>query len=398
LPAENQPESRTKTVLRNFGKNLLLVFLSLVLALGVVEIALRIHNPMGFSMKGYKIILPAYKGEVIHHSPGSKLDRTVYLHRNSLGFRGDEPPRDLDRYLSIVAVGGSTTICFELADNKTWVHVLGEKLKNNFHELWINNAGLAGHSTFGHIILMENFIGKLKPKVVVFLVGHNEGISHENATDTSINKGLRWDSFRSLERLAGALADYSEVAAAILNLKRYYFPKINWVPPQREMNLKTEPTLEMSDATRAALKQEYTAKNSHPYELRLKTLIRICRENQILPVFVTQPALCGPAIDDVTGVDLSKIRFKGGVNSGFFWEIFEINNEITRKVAREEKVLLIDLARELPKSSKYYYDLTHYDNLGAEKVADIIYQKLCPYLTQNFSQHLRATANRDRNQ
>ena len=96
MSSGDQPQGQRKTRLRNGGKNLLLVFLSLVFALGLVEIALRIYNPLGFSIKGYKIILPYNKNEVIHHSSQSKLDKTVYLHRNSLGFRGDEPPRDWD--------------------------------------------------------------------------------------------------------------------------------------------------------------------------------------------------------------------------------------------------------------------------------------------------------------
>jgi lysophospholipase L1-like esterase len=394
MPAEVQPQSQIKTRLRNGGKNLLLVFLSLMLALGLVEIALRIHNPLGFSIKGYQIILPYNKNEVIHHSSSSKLDRIVYLHRNSLGFRGDEPPQDWDRWLSIVAVGGSTTICFELADDKTWVHVLGEELKHNFPRVWINNAGLAGHSTFGHIILMENFIVKLKPKVVLFLVGVNDTglVDHGNDVDTSIDQGLRWDSFRSLERLTGALADHSEVAAAVLNLKRYFSPKVTWAPPQREVNLKSEPTVEMSAETEAALKRDFLAKYLTPYESRLKTLVRISRANQILPVLMTQPALYGHGLDDLTGVDLSKIKINEGISSGFYWDILEILNGGARKVAQEEKVLLIDLAREVPKSSKYYYDLVHYDNVGAVKVGSIVYQHLYPYLAQKFPQYLRTTA------
>lgn len=398
MPAEVQPQSRFKTRLRNSGKNLLLVLLSLVLALSLVEICLRIYNPLGFSIKGYQIILPYNKNEVIYHSSASKLDRTVYLHRNSLGFRGDEPPPDLDRRLSIVAVGGSTTICFELADDKTWVHVLGEKLKDNFPQLWINNAGLAGHSTFGHIILLENFVVKLRPKVVIFLVGVNDTglLEHANDVDTSLKKGLRWDSFRSLERFAGALADYSEVAAAVLNLKRYYFPKVTWAPPQREVDLKNEPTVEMSRKQTASLERDFLAKYPQPYAMRLKKLIRICRENQILPVLMTQPALYGHGVDDLTGVDLAQIRIMDGINSGFYWNILEALNNVTRKVAQEEQVLLIDLAREVPKSSKYYYDLVHYDNVGAEKVGTIIYRHLSPYLAQEFPQYLRTTAIQNR--
>lgn len=390
MPSGDGSPSRIKTAGRQVAKNLLLVVLSLVFALGLAEIALRIYNPLGFSMKGYKIILPAHKNEVIHHRAGSKLDETVYLHRNSLGFRGPELPPDLDRHLSIVAVGGSTTICFELADDKTWVHVLGEKLKAKFKGLWVNNAGLAGHSTFGHLILMENFIIRLRPKVVIFLVGHNEGIVRENDADKDIYKKLTWESFRSLERLAGPLADHSEVAAAILNLKRYYFPKVNWAPPQREMDLTTEPTLKMSPAAQEALKREYRAKNVKPYELRLEKLIRLCRENHILPVLITQPALCGSGVDEVTGVDISQVKVTDEINSGFYWDVFEINNEVARRVARQEGVLLIDLARELPKSSKYYYDLTHYDNSGAAEVGKIVYRHLSPYLAAKFPQFLRS--------
>jgi len=380
----------SKTIFRNFIRNLLLVALSLAFALGLVEIALRIHNPFGFSIKGYKIVLPINKNEVIHHESWSKLDKTVHLHRNSLGFRGDEPPKDWDRSLSIVAVGGSTTICFELADNKTWVHVLGEKLKNDFPGVWINNAGLAGHSTFGHIILMENFIVKLRPKVVIFLVGVNDtAVDRENRVDESLYQGLKWDSFRSLERLSTALADHSEVAAAVLNLKRHFFPKITWAPPTRELDLKNAPTQEMSPATKAAMMEDFLEKYPRTFENRLKRLIRISRDHQILPVLMTQPALYGNCEDDVTGADLSKIKIREGINSGFYWDMLDVLNGVTRKVAKEEQVALVDLAREIPKSSKYYYDLVHYDNVGAEKVASVIYRNLLPRLVREFPQDLR---------
>ena len=48
----------------------------------------------------------------------------------------------------------------------------------------------------------------------------------------------------------------------------------------------------------------------------------------------------------------------------------------------------------LPKSSKYYYDLLHYDNAGAAKVGSIVYRHLEPYLAQKFPQYLRTSARR----
>jgi len=43
-------------------------------------------------------------------------------------------------------------------------------------------------------------------------------------------------------------------------------------------------------------------------------------------------------------------------------------------------MLIIDLAREMPGSSRYYFDHIHYSNEGIEKVADIIYSHLYPFM------------------
>src|SRR4030042_3773233 len=166
-----------RTRLGNVVKNILVLLISLILVLGICEIILRVYNPLGFRIKGDKIILPVNKKEIIYHEPG-KLDELVIHQKNSLGFRGPEPPPDFADYLTVVAIGGSTTECFELAEDKTWPHVLGEKLKEDFNRLWLNNAGLSGNSTFGNYVLVRDFMVKLKPKVALFLVGVNDiGIS-----------------------------------------------------------------------------------------------------------------------------------------------------------------------------------------------------------------------------
>jgi len=62
------------------------------------------------------------------------------------------------------------------------------------------------------------------------------------------------------------------------------------------------------------------------------------------------------------------------------WGILKFYNGITRKVGNEEDMLIIDLAREMPGSSRYYFDHIHYSNEGIEKVADIIYSHLYPFM------------------
>ena len=127
------PKEVSQTTMRarlgNVGKNLLVLLISFILVLGLCELILRIYNPLGFRIKGNKIILPINKQEIIHHEHGlGKLDKVVVHQRNSLGFRGPEPPADFSRYLTIVTVGGSTTECFDLAEDQNLAARLGSEL------------------------------------------------------------------------------------------------------------------------------------------------------------------------------------------------------------------------------------------------------------------------------
>ncbi len=371
--------------LSNIGKNLLVLLISFTLVLGLCELALRIYNPLGFRIKGDKIILPINKKEIIHHEYGSwKLDKVIINQRNSLGFRGPEPPADFSRDLTIVTVGGSTTECFDLAEDKTWPHVLGVDLQRDFTPLWLNNAGLSGNSTFGHYILIQDYLVKLKPKVVIFLVGINDlGIRGERDFDQRIH-GF---NARSLERFLASAAVHSELASAALNLYRFYFPKsvmMNNQNKPQEVDFNKLPHLDVSAEAKAALIKEHRDRYLRPYKARLEKLITLCQEHTIMPVLLTQPVVYGEVVDEATGVDLGH-RFVGDdLDGATAWQVLELYNDVTREVGRERGVLVIDLAREMPKNSTYYYDLMHFTNAGAARVGDIIYTHLRPVLAQKF--------------
>ena len=121
------------------------------------------------------------------------------------------------------------------------------------------------------------------------------------------------------------------------------------------------------------------------FEVRLRRLLQVTLDNHILPVLCTQPVVFGPVIDDATGLDLGKMEATNKTNGAVGWQILELYNDVTRRVGAEEGILVIDEAREMPKSSRYYYDLMHFSNLGAAKFADIAARQLSPYLAQKFS-------------
>jgi len=379
--------------LGDVAKNLLVLLVSFVVVLSFCELILRVYNPLGFRIKGNKIILPVNKKEIIHHEHGlGKLDKIVVHQRNSLGFRGPEPSADFSRDLTIVTVGGSTTECFGLAEDKTWPHVLGVNLQRRFTRLWLNNAGLSGNSTFGHGILMQDYLVKLNPKVVIFLVGINDlGIRGERDFDQRIH-GV---NLRSLERFLASAAVHSELAAAGVNLYRYYFPKtvmINNQNDPQEIDFKKLPQFEVSGEARAAIIKDHQDHYVRPYKARLEKLLAICREHNILPVLLTQPVLYGEGVDEASGVDLGHRFVARDMDGATAWQVLDLYNGVTREVGREGGVVVIDLAREMPKNSAYYYDLMHYTNAGAARMADIVAAQLTPFLAQKFPGYYRGSS------
>ncbi len=381
--------------IKDFIKNILVLLIGIILSFVILEGILRIYNPFDSRIKGDKIVLPINKEYVIENAKLrrkfkkslKKFDETIIHRKNSLGFRGEEPPKDFANYLTIVTVGGSTTECTFLSEGKTWTDVLGKKLNEKFNRLWINNAGFDGHSTFGHIILMEDYIVKLKPDIVLFLIGAND-LSRQNIAEEDVGIMRNQYMFYSItiKSFLKSMANHSEVFSLGLNMYRYYKAKEIGIEHAeipfesfRNEDINKYLTEEVKKIQQEAIK-DYKSNYLGGFEKRLKRLVQISRKNNINPVFITQPTLYGDFVDDVTNIDFKFTKFN--------WELLELYNDIVRKVGNEENIMVVDLAKDMPKSTKYYYDWFHFTNEGAEKVAGNIYNNLYPYLEVKYNQYL----------
>jgi hypothetical protein len=371
---------------KDFFKNILAVFIGLAIAFMVTEITLRIWQPIHFRVKGNKIILPVNQKLVINNNEINKLDRIIFVSRNCLGFRGNNPPEKFADYLTIITVGGSTTECRYLSENKTWTDDLEIMFQKDFKEIWINNAGIDGNSTFGHIVLLEDHIIKLKPKVVIFLVGINDiGLADYNIFDDRIIINRRYA--KADIHYYRILLNKSETYYFILNLCRYWQGLKMNVQHKKNFDLSTVKDINVTDAKISELLQLHKGIYLKGYQDRLLKIIEICKDNNIIPVFITQPGLYGEGIDDITGKNLETMQYGDNLNGKAAWKLLEFYNDTLRQVSSSHGILLIDLAREMPKSYKYYYDVHHYTNEGSQKVAEIIYQKLYPFMATKFKEH-----------
>lgn len=360
-----------------------------VLALLLLEGMLRIYNPFGARIRGSHIVLAKNRKYVYRNREIAKLDPVITENRNSLGFRGPDPPSDFANDLTIITVGGSTTHCLYLSDDKTWPAHLSDRLQRSFPKVWVDNAGLDGHSTIAHIALLEDHIIKLHPKVVTFLVGRND-MAHADLGDFDAD-GLRSSvNVKTPQDFLYSMSGYSEVASLILDTYRS-ITSYRLGLTHENVDLVKQGYEDPSPAEEAAyLKKHQQALPG--YENRLKQLIEMCRRNRIEPVLITQPMLAGPVADDVTHVDLARVKVSTHCrcNGEMWWNALEMYNDVTRKVAHDNNVVLVDLAKELPKSSRYFYDFVHFTNDGAQRVADIIDNSLCPALASKFPDYAKS--------
>jgi lysophospholipase L1-like esterase len=373
--------------LKTISINILLIVCGLCASLLIVEGILRIYNPFQHRVRGDKIVLPVNAQYTVHNTLSQKLDAEIQHSKNSIGFRGPEPPAPFQEYLSILTVGGSTTECMLLDDEKEWAYVLSNQLKKNFDHVWVNNAGLDGHSTFGHTVLMRDHIIKIKPRIVLFLIGINDiGRDTYNFHD---KKMLHEITFSSMTSFIISAVNHSDALTLILNLYRGYQAQKMGLAHGTTIDLTTissSDTLELSLEDQQRIKEKHQTLYIDEYQNRLEELVRVSVANGIDPIFITQPALYGDSVDEVTKVDMSQIRISNELNGKVGWEVLEQLNDVTREIGEKHNVLVIDLARKLPKNSRYYYDWIHYSNEGSQEVAKIIGTQMCSFLATEYPQ------------
>ncbi len=384
-----------------------LLFLGFLFAFIILEAFLRIHDPFGFRIKNDRIVLPANKTYRFKNSKLKKFDADILVKKNSIGFRGEEPPKgkSFEDFLTIIAVGGSTTECALTSEGKTWVDLLDKNLKTSFRQVWINNAGLNGHSTFGHIILMEDYIVKLKPKILLFLTGANDiGLTpNADKTEHYVLSGetvlrrhaKRKIDFKDPKGMFKALLAHSEAFNLIRNLHRHFSAQMmrRHLRPFVELGyLKHEKPLSEWDKLESPNDKWDVIVTSHAqrreeFKIRLKTIARLSKDNGIEPIFITQPALLGDWNDEATGVYLGNIKASEGMDGKTWRNLLELYSDVIRQVGKEENVLVVDLARKMKKNSLFFADGLHFSNAGQKDVADILYHELCPFLSKRFPDH-----------
>lgn len=370
-------------------KSIFYFILAAILCLILFESLLHYYNPNRSRVRNGKILLPVNQSYVYKNNENSKIGKHIIHTKNSLGFRGPEIPAHFSDYLSIVTVGGSTTECFYLSDSETWPFLVEQYLKKSHDKVWLNNAGLDGFSTFGISILVNDYISRIKPDYILFLLGSNDiGMDAPSNYDAGkMKQSTKIASFMEWIKRESEILDFMRVIKKRINDLRRPDNIDTRNFGYKPLDLNKMPHGKINDKNVDALLSTHRRQFIPGYKERISNIIRTCRNYGIRPVLITQPILAGEGIDKTTNVNLETIIFDNG-NSGFMeWKLMELYNNTLREYSVENNVDLIDLANIYPKDSKYFYDKSHFGIEGAKLAAVLIGNSLEEVFSSQWQPH-----------
>jgi hypothetical protein len=283
---------------------------------------------------------------------------------NRWGLRGDEPPEDWDDWTTVMAVGGSTTINFYLADSLTWPAVVQRELRRSLPKVYVANAGVPAQSSESHELFLREVVEPIGPDVVLFLVGANDlemlsphGPSGQVAMLPDLGPRA-W--LYSQSRLYQALYLLKKVA-----LDKAVVVSENVDGPFDPLPLDSEPPVP----------EDFHQLMPHPdfYKDRIRRLIDTCRDVGVRPVFMTQPLLYDDTPEWRSVAACSRWDGSDAIfSASTYWLALQTLNEDLMEVCEERGVPCLDLASLVPHSPRYFYDSMHFTEDGADLVGTLV--------------------------
>lgn len=368
--------------------SILLVVFSLVVALVVGEIALRM-----FGAERYYVYPPGMQRVFKpRHDlmPGISGDARFLV--NQSGMRGDPYPGD-NRF-KILAIGGSTTICSFLDQAEAWPQLLQEKLNNAGRTVWIGNVGRSGHHTRNHMLHVEKLLDQYTDiDLVIILVGANDmSMRLKRDEDFRVLEDeeqvyrakLMYDSFSvfPVSSLAGAFYyKNTEIYRMLRQIKRtlIYRAGNTQVEDERGEAYKWRRD-NRANASRILNALPDLAPALDEYRRNLNRIVDMSRERGSRIVFLTQPYLWRVDLPD----SMTRLLWLGGVGdfqhvSGKPYysvealaEAMQRYNRALLNVCGDRGIDCLDLAPRVAQDTTSFSDDVHLNEQGARTVADAV--------------------------
>ena len=285
------------SILNNFIKiTIPVTFVLLVL----VEIVLRFF-PVEDPYKSQKLERPGnkYTNLPSHYLPNQKytfeskeglpdLDTSTQFTTNNYGFRGNELKEKKVGTCRIFLMGGSTTECMLIDDNKAPHSLMQNQLSDFSAEVF--NTAKSGDMTVEHLAMLVHRVVHLQPDLIVLFCGINDLKRSHNFDYTHIDsiaiKQEKKGSFKT--DLKFFLSNFQIVRRVHNIIKAPSIESIQWKSDFRKKMLRVNALPVMAIKPTINLKA---------YETNLNSFIGICFRHHIKLVLVTQASTWNSKID-----------------------------------------------------------------------------------------------------
>jgi len=269
--------------------------------------------------------------------------------------------------LSLVFLGGSTTECMYVDEDQRFPYLVGNILEKEVGKK-INsyNGGLSGNNSLHAIDLLINKVIPLDPRVVVFM---------ENINDLSTL--LYEKTYWSRNTTRAPLETLKKVKLVGKFLKEILIPHINFAYRNLMNTLFSRNGDEFAGARSKKLEVD-RSKLGRQFAANLQIIVDVCRDWGITPVLMTQANRITDHPDPVVAAYVGQYGTDTGISYQDFKALYDLFNGTIRQVGKKNGILVIDLAREVPPSKKYLYDMVHFNDAGSEYAAKIIAAQLKP--------------------
>lgn len=339
-----------------FEKFRYLIYVIPVLVLIICsEIALSFLSVSGEEMSGQKrnIRLREFppNSVLFVQASSSKSDKQLIEYKIETDADGFIEPSGIapaPRF-SIVFLGGSTTECGALPENKRFPFLVGERFREELN-LDVNtyNGGVSGNNTMHSFNILVNKIIPMAPEFVVLM--HNV-----NDRDVLSRLGTYWNdhptrTLLSIDKQKSLIAEYVEILKLTVKKTLPEIYKLTKSALSSKSNAKDE-----WENYRGSVVEQNIARIVQEFRKAQLVFVRTARVFGIEPVLMTQGHL-KPA-------DL----LKPGVH--------ELFNRTIRDIGRTEGVVVIDIDKTVSGRPEYFYDDIHLSEKGSEAVAGAIYDE-----------------------
>ena len=325
----------------------------------------------------FEVLHPPAK--IFDTEAGSK-PRPVYIRVDEEGFL---MPSRVHAHpdLTLAFLGGSTTECRVVPEEERFPYLVGRRLEEAFR-IKVNsyNAARSGNNSLHSINILLHKLMPLKPDIVVMMHNINDLVALLYEKTYWNNNASRRVLVEVKPTLTGQVRGFFQV------LRENTIPNLYRALVELSQRLRGGQGQEVDEFSQVRNRQVEVNRSRllREFKSNLQMFVDMCRDRQIIPVLMTQPNRLAGNLDPATWKEV-KVMEKMGLSFAEFEGLHALFNQAIREVGAANKILVVDLAREIPSEPEYVYDPVHLTERASKLAAQVISRELAPLVKERLA-------------